>query len=146
LDQYILHGGRVLFLLDRLRVSMDSVSRDDYFALPYPLGIDDLLFRYGVRINPDLVLDRVALRYPVVTGLVGGKPQMTPIEWPLMPLINHYADHPITRNLDITVLKFASSIDTVRAVGIRKTPLMFSSDYSKRATAPVKVTVNDLRN
>ncbi len=146
LDQYILRGGRVLFLLDRLRVSVDSVSRDDYFALPYSLGIDDQLFRYGVRVNPDLLLDRVALRYPVVTGVVDGKPQMTPIEWPFMPLINHYSDHPITRNLDVSVLKFASSIDTVKAAGVKKTPLMFSSDYSRRMTAPVKVTVNDLRN
>ncbi len=146
LDQYVLHGGHVLFLMDRLRVNLDSVSRDDYFALPYPLGLDDQLFRYGVRINPDLVLDRVALRYPVVTGIVDGKPQMTPIEWPFMPLINHYADHPITRNLDVTALKFASSLDTVKATGVKKTPLLFTSDYSKKLTAPVKVTVNDLRN
>jgi ABC-2 type transport system permease protein len=145
IDQFILRGGKTLFLLDRLRVSMDSVSRDDYFALPYALGLDDQLFRYGVRINPDLVQDRFALRYPVITGVVNGKPQMTPIEWPFMPLISQYADHPITRNLDVTVMKFASSIDTVKANGIRKTPLLFSSAYARKTAAPVKVTVNDLR-
>lgn len=146
LDQYILRGGHVLFLIDRLRVNIDSVSRDDYFALPYSLGLDDQLFRYGVRINPDLVQDRLALRYPVITGVLNGKPQMTPIEWPFMPLINRYTESPMTRNLDLTMLKFANSIDTVKASGIRKTPLLFTSEYARRLTAPVKVAVGDLRS
>ncbi|CAN5421412.1 gliding motility-associated ABC transporter substrate-binding protein GldG [soil metagenome] len=147
LDQYLLKGGKLLLLLDRLNAGMDSASSENYFALPYPFagGLDDQLFHYGVRINQDLVQDRVSMRYPVVTGNVNGKPQMTPIEWPFFPLINHYADHPITRHLDMTALKFVSSIDSVKATGIRKTPLLFSSGYSRNVAAPAKVSVGDLR-
>ncbi len=145
LDQYLLQGGKLLLLIDRLEANMDSVSSDNYFAYPLPTGLEDQLFHYGVRINQDLVQDRYSLRYPVVTGMLNGKPQMTPLEWPFFPLINHYAAHPITRNLDASALKFVSSIDSVKALGIRKTPLLFSSAYSRKVMSPVKINVNDLR-
>ncbi len=145
LDQYLMNGGKVLLLADRMDAVMDSASRQDYFALPYNLGLDDQLFRYGVRINADLVQDLVAMRYPVVTGVLNNKPQMTTLEWPFYPRVNHYADHPVTRNLDAVALRFVSSVDSVKAVGIRKTPLLFTSAYSRKVTAPVRVNVNDLR-
>lgn len=145
LDQYIMHGGRVLFLLDRLDASMDSASREDYFAFPYELRLDDLLFKYGVRINADLVQDRNAGLYPVVTGQQGGRSQMQLMDWPFFPLINRYTDHPITRNLDAIMMKFASSIDTVKAVGITKTPLAYTSEFSRRVNAPVPASINEIR-
>ncbi|MFN3840340.1 MAG: gliding motility-associated ABC transporter substrate-binding protein GldG [Cyclobacteriaceae bacterium] len=145
LDQYVMRGGRVLFLLDKLEATMDSASREDYFAFPYTTRLDDLLFRYGVRINNDLVQDRNAGLYPVVTGQSGGKPQLQLMDWPFFPLVNHYADHVITRNLDAVMLKFASSIDTVKAAGVKKTPLLFTSDFSRKVGAPVPVSINELR-
>ena len=145
LDQYLMHGGKLLLLLDRLDALMDSASREDYFAFPYNLRLDDQLFKYGVRINPDLVQDRTASKYPIVTSVVNNRPQIMQMDWLFFPVINHYADHPITRNLDASLTKFISSIDTVKASGIRKTPLLFSSDYSRKVVAPVKVSVNDLR-
>ncbi len=145
LDQYLMHGGRILFMLDRLEANMDSASRNDYFAFPYNLNLDDQLFKYGVRINPDLIEDRVSGKYPIVVGKAGNRPQIMQLEWPFFPLVNQYADHAITRNLDASLTKFVSSIDTVKAVGVKKTPLMFSSSYSRKMTAPVKVGVDDLR-
>ncbi|NOT73885.1 MAG: gliding motility-associated ABC transporter substrate-binding protein GldG [Cyclobacteriaceae bacterium] len=145
LDQYLLKGGKLLLMIDRLNAAMDSASGENYFSLPYPSGLEDQLFHYGVRINQNLIQDRVSMRYPIVTGIVDGKPQMTPIEWPFYPLINHYADHPITRHLDMSALKFVSSIDSVKAPGIKKTPLLYSSGYSRDMTAPVKISVADLR-
>ena len=145
LDQYIMNGGSVLFLLDRLEATMDSASAENYFAFPYNTGLDDQLFKYGVRINPDLIQDLSSSRYPVITGDAGGKPQMQLMDWPFFPLINRFADHPATRNLDAVILKFASSIDTVKAQGIRKTPLMFTSQYSRTIETPVRVNVNDIR-
>jgi len=145
LDQYLMNGGRILFLLDRLDAVMDSASSDNYFAFPYDLNLDDQLFKYGVRINQDLIQDRVSGRYPIVVSNAG-KPQIMQMEWPFFPLINQYADHSITRNLDASLLKFTSSIDTIKAAGVKKTPLLFSSLYSRKAVAPVKVGVNDLRN
>lgn len=145
LDQYVMQGGSALLMLDRLAANMDSAAREDYFAFPYNIDLDDQLFRYGVRINLDLVQDRVAGQYPIVVGNNGGRPQIMKLEWPFFPLINHYAEHPITRNLDAVTTKFVSTIDTVKASGVRKTPLLFTSDYSRKITAPVKVSVNDLR-
>jgi len=145
LDQYVMSGGNLILLLDAVRVDMDSVTTGDYYAFPYTLGLDDLLFKYGVRLNPDFVQDLLSLRYPIVTGQVDGKPQITPIEWPYFPLINQYASHPVTRNLDATVFRFGGSLDSVKATGIRKTPLMLTSRYSRQVTAPVKINVNDLR-
>jgi gliding-associated putative ABC transporter substrate-binding component GldG len=140
-----MRGGKLLLLLDRLDANMDSASSENYFAFPYNLNLDDQLFRYGVRINPDLVQDRVSGKYPIVVGNEGGKPRLMQLDWPFFPLINQYADHPITRNLDAAQTKFISSIDTVKAIGVKKTPLLFSSPYSRKLTAPVKVGVNDLR-
>ncbi|MBS1557397.1 MAG: gliding motility-associated ABC transporter substrate-binding protein GldG, partial [Bacteroidetes bacterium] len=145
LDQYLMHGGNLLFLLDRMDANMDSASRDDYYAFPYNTQLDDQLFKYGVRINPDLIEDRVAGKYPIVVGKAGNRPQMMQLDWPFFPLINQYAEHPITRHLDATLTKFISSIDTVKATGIKKTPLLFSSPYTRKITTPVKVGVNDLR-
>jgi ABC-2 type transport system permease protein len=145
LDQFVMNGGSVLFLLDKLEATIDSASREDYFAFPYSTGLDDLLFKYGVRINNDLVQDRHAGLYPVVTGQSGSKPQLQFMDWPFFPLVNHYADHVVTRNLDATLLKFASSIDTVKASNVKKTPLLFTSDFSRRLSAPVPVSINELR-
>ncbi len=145
LDQYLMNGGKLLLLLDRLDAVMDSASQENYFAFPYDLRLDDQLFKYGVRINADLVQDRNASKYPIVTSVVNNRPQIMQMDWLFFPVINQYADHPITRNLDATLTKFISSVDTVKATGIRKTPLLFSSDYSRKVVAPVKISVNDLR-
>lgn len=145
LDQYLMQGGKLMFLIDKLEATMDSASRDDYYAFPYTLNLDDQLFKYGIRINVDLVQDKASAFYPVVTGSAGGKPQMQLLEWPFFPLVNRYAEHVITRNVDAVVTKFVSSIDTVKAKGLAKTPFLFSSQYSRALTAPVRISINDVR-
>ncbi|WP_276365952.1 gliding motility-associated ABC transporter substrate-binding protein GldG [Chryseolinea sp. H1M3-3] len=145
LDQFLMQGGKILFLMDKVNASMDSVGRDDYFAGPNNLNLDDQLFKYGVRINPDLVQDRRSGMYPVITGQAGGKPKMQLMEWPFFPLISQYANHPITRNLDAVLTKFCNSIDTVKATGILKTPLLMTSPYSRKISTPVHININELR-
>lgn len=145
LDQYLMKGGRLLLFLDKMDASMDSASSDNYFAFPFETGLDDQLFKYGVRVNPDLVQDLVSAKYPVITGQVGNQPQLMQMDWPFFPLVNGYADHVATRNLDLTLTRFVSSLDTVKAVGVKKTPLMFTSRGTRVMSAPVKVSVNDLR-
>lgn len=146
LDQFIMRGGRVLFMIDKLEASMDSASGEGHLAFPYRHNLDDQLFRYGVRVNLDLVQDQNAALYPIVTGQLGGKPQMQMIDWPFFPLISNYPDHPVTRNLDAVLTRFISSIDTVKAEGIRKTPLMLTSPYARVVGAPVHVSVDQLRS
>jgi ABC-2 type transport system permease protein len=146
LDQFIMKGGKVFFLLDRLNANMDSVSNENALAVPNAMNLDDQLFRYGVRINPDLVQDQNSGLYPVITGQVGNKPQVQMLNWPFFPLINNYPEHPITRNLDAVLMRFVSSIDTVKAEGIKKSPLFFTSPHARLLGAPVNISINQLRN
>ena len=141
LDQYIMQGGKVLFLLDKMEADMDSASREGYLALPVDINLDDQLFKYGVRINYDLVQDRNAGLYPIVTGETNSKPEIQLLEWPFFPLINHYAEHPVTRNVDAVVTRFVSSVDTVKAEGVTKTPLMMTSRFARVVGAPVNISV-----
>jgi ABC-2 type transport system permease protein len=146
LDQYLMRGGKLLFMIDQFHVNIDSASAEFYFPTTNEHKLDDMLFRYGIRINRDLVQDRVSSKYPVVTGMAGNAPQMQMLDWYFFPLINNYAEHPITRNLDAVQLRFASSMDTVKADGVKKTPLMFSSPYVRTLSSPVNVSANELRN
>ena len=141
LDQYIMKGGKVIFLLDALQASMDSTS----ISIPYELGLDDMLFKYGIRINKDLVLDMLSAKAPIVIGNSGEAPQVQLLPWPFYPLINAYGNHPLVRNLDAVKLVFASSLDTIKTAGIVKTPLIFSSTNSRKIDAPIIIDLNELK-
>ncbi|MDH5603522.1 MAG: gliding motility-associated ABC transporter substrate-binding protein GldG [Cyclobacteriaceae bacterium] len=145
IDQYIMRGGKALFLVDKLHANMDSASNEINLSLPYQMNLDDMLFRYGIRLNNDLVQDNNAAPYPIVTGMLGGQPQIVSIPWPYFPILNRFADHPISRDLGPVLGQFVSTMDTVKAEGIIKTPLIFTSAYSRSISAPVNISVNDLR-
>lgn len=144
LDQFIMNGGSAMFFLDKMNAEMDSASHPDYVSTPLDVNLDDQLFKYGVRINYDLVQDRNASVYPVVTGETDGKPKMQLLDWPFFPLINHYSDHAITRNLDAVITHFISTMDTVKAEGVSKKPLLLTSQYSRAVNAPVNISINEL--
>jgi len=146
IDQFIVQGGKALFFLDALHVNMDSASGEGTIALPYNLNLNDMLFKYGIRMNQNYVQDIVSGNYPIVAGNMGNQPQVRMLPWPFFPVINAFGNHPIVKNMDAITVKFVSNIDTVKAVGIRKTPLMFSSQYSRVVNPPVRVSFNDLRN
>lgn len=141
LDQYIINGGKALFLLDVVEAELDSFA----IAMPTELGLDDLLFKYGVRINKDVVGDYFSLSNPVVVGNMGENPQVQMLPWPFFPMINTFGDHPIVRNLDALNSYYASSIDTVKADGITKTPLFTTSPYSRTFSTPLKIDLNELK-
>ncbi|MDO7853413.1 gliding motility-associated ABC transporter substrate-binding protein GldG [Hymenobacter convexus] len=146
LDQFITQGGRALFFVDALRVDLDSVSRNGVaLATPYDLNLDDLFFKYGLRLNQNLLLDLNSGQIPLVTGMDGNKPKIEPMPWQLYPLINRFSPHPITRNLDAVYLKFTGNLDTVKATGIRKTALLSTSRYTRVLPAPVPINFNDAR-
>lgn len=145
IDQYIMNGGSMLMFLDPLGVNMDSASGEGTYALPYETNLNDLLFRYGLRINSNFIQDINCGFFPVVAGNMGDQAQIRMLPWPFFPLINAYGDHPIVRNLDASVMKFASTMDTVKAVGVQKTPLMLTSPYTRVLGAPVRVSFNDLQ-
>lgn len=145
LDQYIMQGGKVLFFLDRLRIDMNHLQAGKDFAFPLPLELDDLLFRYGVRINQDLIQDFHAGVYPVVVGKMGNQPKIKLMPWNFFPIVNQYSDHLAVKNMGALYLEFTSSMDAVRVKGVRQTPLVFTSKYSKKLSTPVRVDLEDLR-
>lgn len=146
IDQYLMQGGKLVFLIDAVDIHMDSVRAEGALATAFNLNLDDMLFQYGARINPVLIQDLNAALYPVVVGRMGDQPQIRPMPWPFFPLINDYADHPVVRNLDAIILKFANTIDTVKADGIKKTPLLFTSQYTRTTQAPAFVSLNEMRS
>ncbi|RDV16495.1 gliding motility-associated ABC transporter substrate-binding protein GldG [Pontibacter diazotrophicus] len=145
IDQFIMNGGKAVFFVDALNANMDSVGAGGMFAVPYNLSLDDLMFRYGVRLNPTLVMDLNSGFIPMVTGYAGDRPQTEMINWRFFPLLNNFSEHPITRNLDAVYTRFVGTIDTVRAEGITKTPLVFTSPYSRVLEPPVPITLEEAR-
>jgi gliding-associated putative ABC transporter substrate-binding component GldG len=145
IDQFVMQGGKAVFLIDALYANMDSAGSESNLALPYETNLDDLFFKYGFRINRDLIIDMNAGPYPVVVGNVGENPQVRLLPWPFFPLINDFSKHPTVRNLDAVITRFVSTIDTVKAEGIMKNPLMKTSQYSKVMNSPVRVSINELK-
>lgn len=146
IDQFIMRGGRALFFLDVVGVYMDSVLRDKgSFTFPIEHNMLDMMFKYGVRINNNLIKDIHSGVIPMVVGNMGNQQQIKPIPWQYYPLLNTFNRHPIVKNLGAVQSKFISTIDTVKAVGIQKTPLIFSSKYSKYVATPLLVSFNEAR-
>jgi ABC-2 type transport system permease protein len=143
IDQYIMHGGKALWLIDPLNTSVDSLRQSGFtLAYPYELNLDDLFFKYGVRINQNLVVDLQCSAIPVNKALAGQEPRFELMPWLFSPLLMPQSDHPIVKNLEVTKIDFGSTIDTIAAKGITKTILLQTSRYAKTIKAPVQV---DLR-
>ena len=114
LDQYIMHGGKILWLIDRMQINMDSLTTSSTnIAIPIELNIEEMLFNYGVRINSDLILDLQAAPIPIVTGYVGDQPKQKLFPWYYFPLLQTEGHHPIVHNLNAIKTEFVSSIDTI---------------------------------
>lgn len=144
LDQYIMQGGKTLFFLDGVRVDLQTLRTGRALARVVENNLSDILFKYGVRINADLVQDACAGVYPVVTGRVGNQPQISLLRWPFFPVLRRFAKHPITKGLDAIAPKFISSIDAINVEGIEQTPLVFSSEQARVLSWPVCVDLKAL--
>src|SRR5204862_4958724 len=146
IDQFIMKGGRVLWLIDAMQINLDSLSEmSTNVAIAKQVNLDDILFKYGVRINYDLVMDLQAAPIPVVTGQVGTQPKTELFPWYFSPLINPASANPLVHNLNAIKLEFASTVDTVEAEGVKKTILLTTSPYSKAMMAPARVSLNILK-
>jgi len=146
LDQYVMHGGRILWLLDAVHADMDSLSTGNMaMVFPNNLNLDDQLFKYGVRINPNLVMDLRAASIPVVTGVIANQPRYQPFKWFYFPLSFPGSNHPIVNNLNPVRFEFAGNIDLVGNEQIKKTVLLSSSPRSKLTPAPARVSLNILK-
>ncbi|MBS1773481.1 MAG: gliding motility-associated ABC transporter substrate-binding protein GldG [Bacteroidetes bacterium] len=147
IDQYVMNGGKVLWAIDQLYTPMDSLNNGSqaFVATDYGLGLDDLLFKWGVRINTDIVEDMQCLPLPIIVGQQGDKPQMDLRPWIYFPLFMPTSDHPIVKNLNVIMSRFANSIDTIAVPDVNKTILIQSSQYSRTEQYPVRVSLGMLK-
>ncbi|MCC5916873.1 MAG: gliding motility-associated ABC transporter substrate-binding protein GldG [Cryomorphaceae bacterium] len=140
IDQFIMNGGKVVWCVDAVYANMDSLSESsEMLAFPIldDLKISDMLFRYGVRLNTNLVMD---LKAAWLSDMQRVRP------WVYFPLITPRVKHPITKDLNAIKAEFISSIDTVMAAGIKKTPLLVSSANAKLAPTPHVVSLEKYYN
>jgi ABC-2 type transport system permease protein len=146
LDQYIMRGGKVLWLIDPVFADMDSVQRaNSTIGIIKDLNLTDQLYNYGVRLNTNLVMDINALPIPVMTGEMGGTPQYDFYPWYYFPVLYPLIDHPIVKNLNAIKTEFISSIDTIPVRGIKKTILLTSSQYARTVNTPVYISLDILQ-
>jgi gliding-associated putative ABC transporter substrate-binding component GldG len=149
IDQYVLNGGKVIWFVDKLHAELDSLMRTQagYTAYDRGLNINPLLFKYGVRINGDLVQDLNCAKLPIVVGKnPDGSPTMQRIPWPYYPFLTTPSDNPITKNMDRVLPIFPSSIDTVKALGIKKTILLATDTSSRSIASPALVSLNSVQS
>lgn len=148
IDQYIMNGGNVIWMIDKYDISLDSIATHKFY-IPEEnnYDLDDLLFKYGVRIRPDLVIDLECSQIPQVIGMIGDKPQMRLFPWIYHPVVASQNNHPIVKNIDRVNFYFPSTLDTLKTdADIKKTVLLKSSRYSRDQLMPVRLTFEILRN
>ncbi len=144
LDQFILNGGKTLWLLDNVNAELDSLMQTGQtLAFNRDLNLTDLLFSYGVRLNYDLVKDIQSSTIRLVSGNTGNQTQFQDFPWHYYPRIISKNEHPITKNVDPIRLRFANSMDTLKN-GISKHILLQSSTYSKPTGTPTLITLDEV--
>lgn len=147
IDQFIMHGGRVLWFIEPIWLNEDSLrSNGITLAMPRELNIEDMLFKYGVRINANMLMDMQSLPVPIVTGMVGNQPRYQFFPWPYFPLLHPPDYHPISKNLDAIKTNYISSIDTVgMRPGLTRTILLHTGEHTRLMSMPSRISFNILR-
>lgn len=145
LDQFIINGGKTLWLIDQVSAEMDSLYNASGATLAYPrdLNLNDMFFKYGIRINPDLVKDEQGSPIKLATGEQGSATQFQEFNWKFAPQVYPNSVHPIVKNLGGIKFDFANPIDTLKN-GIKKTILLQSSQYSKKIGTPAEINLNSV--
>lgn len=148
IDQYLMNGGRILWLVEPVSVSLDSLQTGNLtIGFPQKLNLDDQLFRYGVRLNANLIQDAECLCIPVNTAPTGTPAKFTPEPWYYFPLLIPSDKHVISRNLNRVKAEFVSSVDTVgKNDKLRKTVILGTSPYSLVSQTPVEISLASINN
>jgi gliding-associated putative ABC transporter substrate-binding component GldG len=142
IDQFIMNGGRVLWFVDAMDPHLDSLRTKQFsLATSRELGIDELLFAYGARINKDLVLDQYCAPIEISTDAFGEGQKRELLPWYFEPVLAPLSPHPIVANIDPVHTRFASSVDTIGVDGVKKTVLLSSSPRSRLVLSPVRISL-----
>jgi ABC-2 type transport system permease protein len=147
IDQYLMRGGNILCFIDNLHAEQDSLSiKSQVVAYERNLNLQDILFNYGIRINPDLIMDLQCDFLPFVVGGSATDPQMETLHWNYYPLFESRRNHDINKNLGLVAGRFVNSIDTIELPSIKKTFLLQSSANSRAISTPALISPNENRN
>jgi len=142
IDQYIMKGGKVLWLIDPVLTNLDSLQKGFTIGLTRSLNIDEMLFKYGVRLNSVLVQDIQCSYLKINTGFQKGQPKFELLPWVYWPLVLPDIDHPIVKNLDLIKFEFLSTLDTIASArNIKKTILLKTSKYTKTQPTPARISL-----
>lgn len=143
LDQYIVSGGKTLWMVDAVQIEMDSLYNESGTTLAFPrdLNLNDMFFKYGIRINPDLIKDESATPIRLATGAQGSETQYQEYFWKYAPFVYPDSQNPIVKNMSGIKFDFANGIDTLKN-GIKKTVLLRSSPNSRKIGTPVEISLN----
>ena len=142
IDYLLMKGTRLFFAVDNVNAELDSLrGAGNQLAFPKKLNIDDMLFRYGVRINYDLIADLNCSQIPLNVGNVGGQAQLQMVPWLFYPIFVPVSKHPLIKNLDGIRSEFASTIDTIAIKGVKKTVILASSPFSRIMKTPNMISL-----
>ncbi len=142
IDQFVMHGGKVLWLIDPVFTNRDTLNLRGYtLGFRNEINLDDILFKYGVRLNPTLVMDLQCSSVPINVGFKAGQPNFQQFPFPYFPLLLPTANHPIVKNLDLIKTEFVGTLDTVFAKNVRKTILLQTSKYTKTQPTPARISL-----
>jgi gliding-associated putative ABC transporter substrate-binding component GldG len=142
LDQFIVNGGKTLWLTDAVAADMDSLYNETGTILAYPrdLNLTDLFFKYGIRMNPLLIKDEYATPIKIATGSQGSETQLQQYNWKYSPFIYPTSTHPIVKNMEGIKFEFSSPIELLTN-DLKKTVLLSSSEYSKTIGTPTPISL-----
>ncbi|KMQ72728.1 gliding motility-associated ABC transporter substrate-binding protein GldG [Chryseobacterium koreense] len=146
LDQYIMNGGKTLWMIDAVNAEMDTLFQSKkIMAYPMDLNLGDFFFNYGLRINPGLVKDmKKSALIRIVSGEVAGNPQYSSFLWPYFPLGIAETKNPITKNINPVKFEFPTSIDTLGRKNIKTNVLFESSERTSIKQVPNLVALTEI--
>ena len=142
IDYFVMKGGRILWAIDQVSADLDSLrGAGEQLAFPKKLNLDDMLFRYGVRVNYDLIADLNSARIPLNVGAVAGQPQIQLLPWIFYPIFIPVSSHPLVKNLDGIRSEFASTIDIINVKGVTGEIILSSSPYNQKIDVPTMLSL-----
>lgn len=146
-DYFVMNGGRILWAIDQVNAELDSLrGAGEQLAFPKKLNLDDMLFRYGVRINYDLIADINSAQIPINVGNVGGQAQIRLLPWLFYPIFVPVSTHPLVKNLDGIRSEFPSTIDLIAVKGVRGEVILSSSPFNKKIEVPTMLSLQMVEN
>ena len=142
IDYFVMHGGSVIWSIDQVNAELDSLrGSEEQLAFPKKLDLDDILFKYGVRLNYDLIADMNAAQIPLNVGDVGGQSQIQLLPWLFYPVFVPIATHPVVKNLDGIKSEFPGTIDLIAVKNVRSEVILSSSPYSRKLEIPTMLSL-----